>query len=122
LSPSGGYIKVKKTLQIADEKLGHVYAAGDVADVDAAKNGRAATMQAMHVSKNIVRAIQGKELLDYRSNTLIEGGIELTLGLVSFPKFVLEVLDAYCCRKTRRFTSPMEAETLSSILRVKTLL
>jgi NADH dehydrogenase FAD-containing subunit len=88
-------------LQIADEKLGHIYAAGDVADIDAAKNGRAATMQAMHVSKNIVRAIQGKKLLDYCSNTLIKGGIELTLGLVSSLKFVLELSDAYCCRKTR---------------------
>jgi NADH dehydrogenase FAD-containing subunit len=101
LSPSGGYIKVRKTLQIADEKLGHIYAAGDVADIDAAKNGRAATMQAMHVAKNIVRAIRGKELLKYCSNTLIEGGIELTLGLVSSHKFGLELSDAYCCRKTR---------------------
>jgi NADH dehydrogenase FAD-containing subunit len=113
---------VKETLQISDEKLGHIYAAGDVADIDAAKNGRAATMQAMHVAKNIVRAIQGKELLDYCSNTLIEGGIELTLGLVSCLMFVLELSDAYCCRKIRRSTSPMGAETLSSIFRVKTLL
>jgi NADH dehydrogenase FAD-containing subunit len=113
---------VKKTLQIADEKLGHVYVAGDVANIDAAKNGRAATIQAMHVSKNIVRAIQDKRLLDYCSNTLIEGGIELTLGLVSSLKFVLELSDAYYCRITRRSTSLMGAETLSSILRVKTLL
>jgi NADH dehydrogenase FAD-containing subunit len=103
---------VKKTLQIADEKLGNIYAAGDVADVDAAKNGRAATMQAMHVSKNIVRTIQGKELLNYRSNTLIEGGIELTLGLVSSAKFLLDLPDTYCHRNTRQSTSPMAAGTL----------
>ena len=83
LSASGGYIKVRKTLQVADEKLSHIYAAGDVADLDGGpKNGRAAAMQAVVASKNIVRAIQGKELLEYSVDMLIEGGIELTLGLV----------------------------------------
>lgn len=85
ISPSGGYIKVKNTLQIADDRFGHIYAAGDVADSGAPKNGRSATAQAAFVSDNILRAVQGRPPLVYRTDYLMEGGIELTLGLVSSP-------------------------------------
>lgn len=104
---------MKKTLQIADEKLSHIYVAGDVADIDGGpKNGHAATMQAMLVSNNIVRAIKSKTLLDYRVNSLIEGGIELTLGLVSNLNLFRSLEDAYFLRKTMSYTSLMVRETL----------
>jgi apoptosis-inducing factor 2 len=83
ISPSGGYVKVKSTLQIADDRFNNIYAAGDVIDYPCPKNGRSATFQAEVVSNNILRAIQGRPPVNYQPNMVIEGGIELTLGLVS---------------------------------------
>ncbi|PCG98882.1 Pyridine nucleotide-disulfide oxidoreductase, class-II [Penicillium occitanis (nom. inval.)] len=81
ISPSGGYVKVKSTLQIADDRFNNIYAAGDVIDYPCPKNGRSATFQAEVVSTNILRAIQGRPPVNYQPNMVIEGGIELTLGL-----------------------------------------
>lgn len=83
ISPSGGYVKVKSTLQIADDRFNNIYAAGDVTDYHCPKNGRSATLQAEVVSNNILRAIQDRSPVKYQPSMVIEGGIELTLGLVS---------------------------------------
>lgn len=83
VSSSGGFVKVKSTLQIADDRFSNIYAAGDIIASTGPKNGRSATQQAEIVSNNVLRAIQGQSLTMYRSDMLIEGGIELTLGLVN---------------------------------------
>ncbi|GAB7355511.1 hypothetical protein MBLNU459_g5999t2 [Dothideomycetes sp. NU459] len=81
ISPTGAHIRVKDTLQIADERFGHIYVAGDVACLDGPRNGRSASVQGALASKNILRAIRGKDLVSYQPHHLLEGGIELTLGL-----------------------------------------
>ncbi|KGO60944.1 FAD-dependent pyridine nucleotide-disulfide oxidoreductase [Penicillium expansum] len=81
VSSSGGFVKVKSTLQIADDRFSNIYAAGDIVASTGPKNGRSAARQAEIVSNNVVRAIKGQSLTMYHSDMLIEGGIELTLGL-----------------------------------------
>jgi NADH dehydrogenase FAD-containing subunit len=76
-------VKVKSTLQIADDRFSNIYAAGDIVASTGPKNGRSATQQAEIVSNNVLRAIRGQSLTMYHSNMLMEGGIELTLGLVN---------------------------------------
>lgn len=78
-------MKVKSTLQIADDRFSNIYAAGDIVASTGPKNGRSAARQAEIVSNNVVRAIKGQSLTMYHSDMLIEGGIELTLGLVKWP-------------------------------------
>ncbi|EED20630.1 disulfide oxidoreductase, putative [Talaromyces stipitatus ATCC 10500] len=81
VSPSGGHVKVKSTLQIADNRFNNIYAAGDVIEYPCPKNGHSATLQAEVVSNNILCAIQGRYPVKYQPNMVVEGGIELTLGL-----------------------------------------
>jgi NADH dehydrogenase FAD-containing subunit len=83
ISPSGGFVKVKSTLQIADDRFRSIYAAGDIVASTGPRNGRSAMQQAVIVSNNILRAIQGRSPVTYQPNLLMEDGIELTLGLVS---------------------------------------
>ncbi|KAF2816296.1 putative disulfide oxidoreductase [Mytilinidion resinicola] len=75
-----GYVKVKPTLQIEDDDLRNVYAAGDVAEAGGYGNSRSTMEQATVVADNIVLAIKGKPLIKYHAQWW-EGGIELTLGL-----------------------------------------
>lgn len=79
VSPSG-HIQVRPSLQLADPSLGSVYAAGDIIDRDIIKNGRAAIEQAQIVAQNIVRQIQGKQLVTYQAQWW-EGATKLTMGL-----------------------------------------
>lgn len=87
----GGYLKVRSTLQIADERFGNIYAVGDVAEGAGPMNGQSATRQAESVSANIVNAIKGNPLVKYVPNLLFEGGIDLTIGLVSL-SYTFEIL------------------------------
>ncbi|KAK3373074.1 hypothetical protein B0T24DRAFT_249554 [Lasiosphaeria ovina] len=86
LTPSSiaasGHIKVKPTLQIADESLPNVYVCGDVADThDMNPNSRIAARQAEIAADNIVRAARGKApTLEYKPRWG-DGVIKLTLGL-----------------------------------------
>lgn len=75
-------MKVKSSLQIADNRFSNIYAAGDIIASTGPKNGRSAMGQAEVVSNNVLRGIQGQSLIMYDCNLLMEGGIELTLGLV----------------------------------------
>ncbi|KAJ5425413.1 hypothetical protein N7465_000483 [Penicillium sp. CMV-2018d] len=81
VSPSGGFVKVKSSLQITDDRFSNIYAAGDIIASTGPKNGRSAMRQAEVVSNNVLRGIQGQSLIMYDCNLLMEGGIELTLGL-----------------------------------------
>ncbi|KAF2492127.1 putative disulfide oxidoreductase [Lophium mytilinum] len=75
-----GYVKVRPTLQIEDDELRNVYAAGDVAEAGGYGNSRSTMEQATVVADNIVLAIKGKPLTEYQAQWW-EGGIDLTLGL-----------------------------------------
>ncbi|KNG84339.1 putative mercuric reductase [Aspergillus nomiae NRRL 13137] len=75
-----GHVKVRPTLQISDMSLTHIYAAGDVVDMDNIKNGRAAVQQAQSVAHNIVRSIRSQNQLEYRPQWW-EGMTKLHVGL-----------------------------------------
>jgi NADH dehydrogenase FAD-containing subunit len=88
LSPSSiaptGHIKVKPTLQIADDALPNVYVCGDVTDTHVVNpNARSAMRQATIAADNIVQQTNGQcpsyEFKPYWA----DGFIKLTLGLVS---------------------------------------
>ncbi|KAL7805435.1 FAD/NAD(P)-binding domain-containing protein [Trichoderma aethiopicum] len=86
LSPSSisstGHIKIKPTLQIADESLPNVYACGDVADTNTPNpNARSAMRQATVVAENILLAVAGKAPRHIYDNAWADGAIKLTLGL-----------------------------------------
>ncbi|KAF2224637.1 hypothetical protein BDZ85DRAFT_194937 [Elsinoe ampelina] len=75
-----GFIKVSKTLQVADSAYPHIFALGDVADTGAHKAARPAVKQAEIVAQNIEHMIQGEALEEYDSSA--PAGIHLTLGLI----------------------------------------
>ncbi|KAH6605772.1 apoptosis-inducing factor [Trichoderma cornu-damae] len=86
LSPSSisstGHIKVKPTLQIADDSLPHVYTCGDVAETKTPNpNSRSAMHQATVVANNILLAIAGKKPCYTYEKYWAHGIIKLTLGL-----------------------------------------
>lgn len=83
ISSRGDFVKVKPTLQIADDRFNGIFAAGDIIVSTGTANGRSAMQQAAIVSNNIIRAIRGRPLVTYQPNILMEDGIELTLGIVS---------------------------------------
>ncbi|KAL4984514.1 hypothetical protein BDW68DRAFT_180596 [Aspergillus falconensis] len=81
ISPSG-HIRIKPTLQIADDSLPNVYACGDVADTKAPNtNAFIATRQAGIVADNILLAVEGKAAQRKYEHMWIDNGIKLTLGL-----------------------------------------
>lgn len=77
-----GHVRVQSSLQVADEKFPHIYAAGDVIEVDGFKNARAAFQQGQIVAENISRSIRGTSFVEYRPEWW-EGTTKLTLGIVS---------------------------------------
>ncbi|PON28738.1 hypothetical protein TGAM01_v202585 [Trichoderma gamsii] len=86
LSPSSisssGHIKVKPSLQIADDSLPNIYICGDVADTNTPNpNARSAMRQGTIVADNILRAAAGKTPSYVYENQWADGVIKLTLGL-----------------------------------------
>ncbi|KAG8627193.1 hypothetical protein KVT40_004676 [Elsinoe batatas] len=75
-----GFIKVSKTLQVANSAYRHIFALGDVADTGAHKAARPAVKQAEIVAQNIEHMIQGEALEEYDSSA--PAAIHLTLGLI----------------------------------------
>ncbi|EHK23782.1 uncharacterized protein TRIVIDRAFT_147473 [Trichoderma virens Gv29-8] len=87
LSPSSisstRHIKVKSTLQIADDSLPNVYTCGDVAETNTPNpNSRSAMRQATVVAENVLLAAAGKKPRYTYENYWADGVIKLTLGLV----------------------------------------
>lgn len=71
-------------MQLADESLPNVYAAGDVADTDSQKaNSRSAMKQAIVAADNILLAIKGQQPRHQYKYVWQDGAILLTLGLAS---------------------------------------
>ncbi|KAL1876729.1 hypothetical protein Plec18167_005137 [Paecilomyces lecythidis] len=79
INPQNGYIRVKPTMQFADEKYPNFFAVGDIADTGAHKAARPGAAQAAVVAKNIQALIEGRSA----DETFSWGprGIHLTLGL-----------------------------------------
>ncbi|KAK1750342.1 apoptosis-inducing factor 2 [Echria macrotheca] len=81
ISPSG-HIKVKPTLQIADDTLPNVYVCGDVAEThESNPNSRIASRQAQVAADNVVLAVRGKTPKHTYTPKFGDGVIKLTLGL-----------------------------------------
>ncbi|KAJ3499262.1 hypothetical protein NLG97_g465 [Lecanicillium saksenae] len=79
---SSGYIKVKPTLQLVDEKYQNIYSCGDVTDMDVpTPNARSAMQQSVVAAENILLAIDGKVPKHEYQHTWPESLIKLTLGL-----------------------------------------
>ncbi|PBP24286.1 hypothetical protein BUE80_DR004847 [Diplocarpon rosae] len=73
------FVKVKKTLQLFDERFPNVFALGDVADTGAHKAARPAARQATLVADNIAHLVAGEPLEEYE--ILEPPAIHLTLGI-----------------------------------------
>ncbi|KAK7753510.1 hypothetical protein SLS62_004585 [Diatrype stigma] len=86
LSPSSvlatGQVRVKSTMQIADDEFPNVYACGDVAETGTPNpNARSADRQAAIAADNVLSAIQGKAPSREYIPNFMDGVIKLTLGL-----------------------------------------
>ncbi|KAL4802832.1 hypothetical protein BDV18DRAFT_146672 [Aspergillus unguis] len=79
INPSNGFIRIRPTMQFADEQYPHLFAVGDIADTGLRKAARPGNAQAATVVKNIVSMIQGNEPTEEYSRA--PAGIHLTLGL-----------------------------------------
>ncbi|KAI8066192.1 uncharacterized protein B0P05DRAFT_589783 [Gilbertella persicaria] len=76
-----GFVKIKPTMQIADDRFPHIFAAGDVTNHTDVKTGHYAWMQGLAALTNIKKMIQGatqEELEPYKSKDLAL--IKLILG------------------------------------------
>lgn len=84
VDPKTGFVKVKKTMQIADDRYPHIFAVGDVVDHTDVKTGHFAWMQGLSVLNNILKLINGtcsySELEPYKSKDVAL--IKLILGEV----------------------------------------
>ncbi|KAL4929166.1 NAD(P)/FAD-dependent oxidoreductase [Aspergillus undulatus] len=79
VNPENGFIRIKRTMQFADEKYPHLFAVGDIADTGLRKAARPGNAQAATVVKNIVALIEGKQAREEFPRQ--PAGIHLTLGL-----------------------------------------
>ncbi|KAI0902926.1 hypothetical protein F4823DRAFT_340748 [Ustulina deusta] len=79
---SSGHLRVKPTLQLADDKFPNIYACGDVADTKTPNpNARSAMRQASIVAENILSVATGGKPQHKYENNWSDGVIKLTLGL-----------------------------------------
>ncbi|KAK9441680.1 Pyridine nucleotide-disulfide oxidoreductase, NAD-binding domain protein [Metarhizium brunneum] len=86
---TNGYIKVKPTLQIADDECPNVYACGEVADTETpCPNARSAMRQAATVAKNILSVVDGKQPKHVYRHHWVDTFIKLTLGLDRSATFI----------------------------------
>ncbi|CCC05340.1 putative Aif-homolog protein [Sordaria macrospora k-hell] len=90
INPINGFVRVKKTMQFADERFSNfMFAVGDIADSGAHKAARPGSVQAAVAARNVVRLIEheGKTSeeedveLELESIEVQPAGIHLTLGL-----------------------------------------
>lgn len=81
INPDNGFLRIRPTMQLLDQKYSNIFAVGDIADTGAQKAARPGSAQAAVVAKNILSLIEGKKAED----TFVKGpgAIHLTLGMVS---------------------------------------
>ncbi|OJJ43197.1 hypothetical protein ASPZODRAFT_103576 [Penicilliopsis zonata CBS 506.65] len=82
INPANGFIRIKPTLQVADDRYPEIFAVGDVADTGARKAARPGAGQAAVVARNIQALIEGRAA-DAETEKPGAAGIHITLGLVS---------------------------------------
>ncbi|ESA41799.1 FAD/NAD(P)-binding domain-containing protein [Neurospora crassa] len=83
INPRNGFVKVKPTMQFADERFSNfMFAVGDIADSGAHKAARPGMVQAAVAARNVVKLIDGgKQVEDLESVEVQPAAIHLTLGL-----------------------------------------
>ncbi|CAI7614974.1 unnamed protein product [Penicillium pancosmium] len=79
INPDNGFLRIRPTMQLLDEKYSNIFAVGDIADTGAQKAARPGSAQAAVVAKNILSLIEGRIAED----TFVKGpgAIHLTLGM-----------------------------------------
>lgn len=140
INPDNGFIRVKPTMQLLDDKYPNVFAVGDIADTGVQKAARPGSAQAAVVAKNIQSLIEGQ--VPENKFTWGASGIHLTLGLVSQAtadncgRHVLTpaIETAYqipqpqpgrrpkraCCHRRRRVSEPSNLSNQSAMFHVLT--
>ena len=111
---NSGYVKVRRTLQVADSRFPKIFSLGDVADTGAHKAARPAYMQVPIVRENIERIMKwenenGREYtseeegkLDLQEYETPPAGIHLSLGFVRVTSslasalLIVYVIDRIC--------------------------
>lgn len=81
INPDNGFIRVRPTLQVQDERFPNIFAVGDIADTGAQKAARPGSMQAGVVARNIQALIEGRRAEE--EYVPPPAAIHLTLGMVS---------------------------------------
>ncbi|KAH1307047.1 hypothetical protein KXX11_004850 [Aspergillus fumigatus] len=81
INPDNGFIRVRPTLQLQDERFSNIFAVGDIADTGAQKAARPGSVQAGVVARNIQALIEGRRAEE--EYVPPPAAIHLTLGMVS---------------------------------------
>lgn len=81
LNKKNGYLLVKPTLQLQDDKLSNIFSLGDIADTGSHKAARPGMQQAGVVARNIVSMIENGRAEEVFTPT--PAAIHLSLGIVS---------------------------------------
>ncbi|KAF4153584.1 hypothetical protein CNMCM8927_005633 [Aspergillus lentulus] len=81
INPDNGFIRVRPTLQVQDERFPNIFAVGDIADTGAQKAARPGSMQAGVVARNIQALIEGRRAEE--EYVPPPAAIHLTLGMKS---------------------------------------
>ncbi|PKX97890.1 NAD(P)/FAD-dependent oxidoreductase [Aspergillus novofumigatus IBT 16806] len=76
-----GFIRVRPTLQLQDERFPNIFAVGDIADTGAQKAARPGSVQAGVVARNIQALIEGRRAEEEYAPS--PAAIHLTLGMKS---------------------------------------
>ncbi|KAJ5178992.1 hypothetical protein N7492_002202 [Penicillium capsulatum] len=77
---ASGHLRVKPSLQVADDTFPYIYASGDIIDAGSIKTARSAIEQSQVVAENIVRVIRGRRQMEYHQQWW-EGMTKITVGL-----------------------------------------
>lgn len=80
INPQNGYIRVRPTLQFANEAFPRLFAVGDIADTGSHKAARPGVAQAAVLAKNVQALIEGREPKE--SFVVSPPAIHLSLGIV----------------------------------------
>lgn len=83
LNPINGFVRVRKTMQLQEDRYRHLFAVGDINDCGAHKAARPGSVQAAVAARNVLGMIEGKEEHELEELAVQPAGIHMTLGLVS---------------------------------------
>ena len=83
LNPANGFVRVRGTMQLRDDRHRHLFAVGDINDCGAHKAARPGSVQAAVAARNVLGMIEGKQEHELEELTVQPAGIHMTLGLVS---------------------------------------